>query len=428
MKVLILGSGAKDSAIAWWFSKSRKIENLFIAPGNPGTSAFATNLPDIDLQDKEQILNACKKYDINYVFIGTETPLVAGIPDFLIKNGLSVFGTPSYALKFEDDKKFSREFAKKYNIPMPDYHVFDNLLELEAFLDTNKNKFFVLKPNNISPSKIIVISDNKATLLEATKKHLKSSSVIVEDFIKGISITLTLLLDKKGYLILPICSEYTKKEHGKEDIITGGMGAVCPVPLDDKIKQKIRNEIIKPTLKGMQENNLFYKGVLTFSIILKDDQPYLVDYHVRLNDPATESFVPLINNDLVDIVNAIEENKLSSIKLDTTNDSTVAVVLAAEGYPTNTKTKCKVKLAHPKYNTSHITGFPYIFYGAINTINNKDNKIVNTGGRIATVVGISTNIIKANYNAYSAIGSVELEGGIWYREDIGNKFFISMAE
>lgn len=426
MRVLVLGSGAKDNVMAWWFSKSRQTEALFIAPGNPVTESFAVNLPETDLQNKEKILEICKKNHINFVFIGTEAPLTAGVPDFLNSNGIPVFGTPGYALKIEADRKYSREFAAKYNIPIPDYHVFDKLSELEKYLNANKKKTFTIKPNNISPSRIIVNSDDKKTLLEVAEKHLQTSSVILEDHLEGLPITITLLLDEKGYLILPICSEYTKKEHGNENIITGGMGAICPIPISESIKNKIRNNIIKPTIRGMQDENLFYKGVLTFSIILQKDNPYLVDYHVRLNDPATQAFVPLIKNDIVDIMLAIQENRLSSIKLETSSNSSVAVVIASEGYPADTKTGLEIKLAHPKYTTSHIEELPYIFYGPV-SFDKQKKTTVNTGGRVCTVVGVSDNIMNANFKAYSVLENCDYNG-FWYREDIGKKFFISMAE
>ena len=241
MKVLVLGSGAKDHAIAWWFSRSKLIEALYVAPSNPGTTAFAVNLPDVDPSDKDQVLAACRANGIDFVFIGTEGPLQTGVVDYLNKNGIETFGAPGYALKLDSDKSFSKDFARRHNIPIPDYRIFTTEKELSAFLKENQGKTFTIKPNDLSPSRVMISSSDTKALLGYAKGLLKKGPVVVEDHIEGRQATISILMDNEGYFILPICYEYTKREHTDvgNGVPTGGMGAVCPLPLESDIQETI---------------------------------------------------------------------------------------------------------------------------------------------------------------------------------------------
>ena len=427
MKVLVLGSGAKDHAIAWLFSKGKLIEGLYVAPSNPGTAGFAVNLPEVNPADKNQVLAACKKYGIDFVFIGTEMPLQTGVIDHLNKNGISTFGAPSYALKLEGDRKFAREFAARHNIPVPNYKVFSCTKDIEKYLDENKGKTFTIKTNEMSPSRTMAYSNDKKVLLPFAEKLLQKGPVIIEDKVKGISITGSILVDNVGYFVLPLCSEYTKREHTDKGLgtPTGGMGAICPIPLSPEVKEAVLKKIIHPTFKGLKEENLYYKGVLTFSIILASDGPYLVDYHVRLNDPATQAMVPLIKNDFVELMMAMQNNTLKQVEPITSNESSVCVVIASEGYPNDTKTGMKLAPIPPKFLGNCYDDGTYLFFGAVQR--KEDGEIYTTGGRAATIVGVGQNIIQANSMAYKAIDTVTFDGA-WHREDIGNKFFENSAK
>ncbi len=427
MKVLVLGSGAKDHAIAWWFSKSRLIEGLYVAPSNPGTEGFAINLPNVDPSNKEQVLKACKENGIDFVFIGTEKPLFTGVIDHLNKNGISTFGAPGYALKLEGDRKFAREFAKRHNIPVPDYQVFENEKEISAFLSKHSGKIFTIKSNELSPSRMMIHSNEPEVLLSYAKELFQKGPVVMEDRITGLPVTASILVDNEGYYVLPLCSEYTKREHTDKGIgiPTGGMGAVCPVAIGKDTIDLISKKIIHPTFKALKEENLYYKGVLTFSIIISDKGPYLVDYHVRLNDPATQAMVPLMRNDLAELMIAMQENTLKKVEPKTTGQSSVCVVIASEGYPNSTKIDEKLAPVNPKDLGNYIDDGVFVFFGAVSKKAN--GNIYTTGGRAATLVGVGNNIIEANSKAYGAIGAVQFDGS-WYREDIGNKFFESAIE
>jgi phosphoribosylamine--glycine ligase len=421
MKVLVLGSGAKDHAIAWWFSRSKLIEALYVAPSNPGTTGFAVNLPDVDPSDKKQVLEACRANGIDFVFIGTEGPLQTGVVDYLNENGIETFGAPGYALKLDSDKSFSKDFARRHNIPVPDYRIFTTAKELSSFLNANKGKTFTIKPNGLSPSRVMISSSDTKALLDYAKTLLKMGPVVVEDHIDGRQATISILMDNEGYFILPICYEYTKREHTDvgAGVPTGGMGAVCPLPLESDIKETIARTIIHPTFKALKQEKLYYRGILTFSVLVSQNGPVLVDYHVRLNDPATQAMVPIMKNDLCELMMAMQSNTLKSIELKTTGNSAVAVVIASEGYPENTVTGERLAAIRPKNKFNALDSGTYLFFGAVES---RADGIYTTGGRAATVVGVEKNIMEANSKAYASIDLVNFDGS-WYRSDIGVKFF-----
>ena len=426
MKVLVLGSGAKDHAIAWWFSKSTLIEGLYVAPGNPGTADFAVNLPDVDPSDKKQVLAACKKNGIDFVFIGTEGPLQTGVIDHLNKNGIETFGAPSYALKLDADKAFSKEFAGKYNIPIPNYRVFNNEKDLSKYLKDNPGKTFTIKPNDLSPSRVMISSSDYDELLTYGKKLLEKGNVVVEDYINGKHVTISILMDNEGYFILPICYEYVKRERPDKGtgVPTGGMGAICPLALEQNELDMLYKQIVHPTFKALKAEKLYYTGVLTFSTMLTNDGPYLVDYHVRLNDPATQAMVPIIKNDLCELMIAMKNNTLKYIQPETTGGSAVAVVIASEGYPENPVVGKVLREIPQQYASNAINTGTYIFFGAVEQ---RKDRIYTTGGRAATVVGVDKNIMLANSKVYNSIDLVSFDGS-WFRSDIGVKFFETVSE
>ena len=426
MKVLVLNSGAKDTVIAWWLSRSRLIEELYTAPGNPGTESYAVNLPDVDIENGEQVLKACRKYGITHVFIGTETPLLAGVADCLNANGIFTLGAPLHALKLDTDKKFAREFAQRCGFNIPAYRVFYNVEDLKAFLEgEGKGGFFTLKPNGAASSRTMINSSDPGELVSFATEFLKKDSVILEDHIDGTPVTITLLLDKNGAKMLPLCSEYSKPEHGEINFVTGGMGAVCPVPLADETRHAIWDHMIVPLVNRMKEEGLIYTGVLTIAAVLNGLTLYFVDFHLRLNDPAAQSILPLVKTEPVDIIRAMESNSISSLELEIAKESTVSVVIASEGYPFKPRKGLRVKCSVPQYLDNNFNTVPRIFLGAVKK--DVNGNLITSGGRVATVVGMGSNITKANEAAYSAADSVSFKGS-WYRNDIGDKFFISVDE
>lgn len=424
MRVLILGTGAKDHAIAWWFSRSNLISELFYAPGNLATSTFATNLPDVDPSDKEAVYNACLKNKIQYVFIGTEEPLLAGIVDFLQRKGISVFGAPIASIKLEGDRNFARAFTDRHNIPTPRRNLFESSQALGRFLSRHEGEHFVLKSNTIAPSRIMLDSCDANALIAFAEDLFKLGPVLLEEHCTGLPITVTVFLDNNGYLALPFTSDYMYTS-ADEGIPTGGMGAICPIQLKDEFVNMIREQIIEPTIYGLKVEQLSYKGVLTFSIIMRNDRPVLVDYHVRFNDPASQAIIPLIRTDVAEIMMAIEDNRVSEIDLDISTESSVAVVIASEGYPMKPiiDRPIDIKLPFLMHNLLH--RYPLIFAGAIT--GNDIAHLKTNGGRCFTIVGRGKNIKSANEKVYRLIDTIQIEGS-WYRKDIGYKFFLREDE
>jgi len=419
MKVLVLGSGAKDHAIVYAFSKSRVIDGLYIAPCNPGTKQIAVNLEGVDPANKHQVYQACIENGIDFVFIGTEAPLFTGVVDFLTNKGIFTFGAPGYALKLEGNRQFSRQFTMRYGIPTPAYKIFNDINELKLFLQTSTWKSYVVKKNTISPSRLMIDSKDHKTIINFAKELMKDGPVILEEHKDGIPVTVSLILDNSNFFMLPICSDYHKSEENDIGMPTGGLGSICPLPLSKTQKTDLLEKIIKPTLIGLENEGLAYRGILTFSIIFTKDSPILIDYHVRLNDPATQTMVPIIENDIGSIMEAVRNNRLDELELVTNNYSTVSVVIASRGYPDTPETGKEVTPIPSVYLNNVLSQNPYIFCGAVKEI---DGKIVTTGGRNFTIVGVGNSVIEANAQAYSIINSIKFDG-CWYRKDIGNKFF-----
>lgn len=418
MRVLLLGSGAKDHAIAWWFSKSSFLSALFVAPGNLATQRFATNLSTVNIADPGDVYQACVDNKIDFVFIGTETPLFTGVVKYLNDRGIETFGAPSASLKIEGNRAFSRAFSARHNIPVPRGSFFSRPEDLEKYLIKHKGEQFIIKSNSVTPSRIMLSSNDTDALMHFAATLFPKGDVLLEENIKGTPATCTLLVDRNGYLALPETSDYMRKS-AEDNTPTGGMGAICPVPLLEKLKGKIKERIIDPTLYGMKVEQLSYKGVLTLSMMIREDgEPYLVDYHVRLNDPATQAMVPLINTDIISLLYAMRHDRINTMELSVSDMCTVAVVLASEGYPLCPKTGKEIngidsRLLEP------ILDYPVVFVGAIQ---DEEGKAITTGGRNLTVVGKGRNLQEANRRAYDLIEKRKFRG-LWYREDIGNAYF-----
>lgn len=418
MRILVLGSGAKDHAATWWLSQSAFISELFVAPGNPGTEDIATNLYSTDPSNPEEVYRAIKEHNIESVFIGTEAPLLSGVKEYLSERGITCFGASKEALKLEDDRAFSRSFSHRHNIPVPENSVFKDLDSLETFLDQHPDTRYTIKANTITPSRIMLSSSDKYALLNYAQGLLQKGPILLEKHIDGLHATATLFVDKNGYLLLPLANEYTNVSHF-QGTPTGGMGAIAPIPINDTIKEEIKTKIVEPTLKGLKEEGLAYSGVLTLSIIITKDGPILVDYHVRLNDPATQAMVPIIKTDIIEIMVAMKENRLSSVKLELNNLSTVAVVLASYGYPMDPIIGKEITGLSNAFlmNTENK---PLVFIGAIKKT--PDGRFFTNGGRCITVVGRAQSLEGANMQAYKLIKDKNFSS-LWYRDDIGNKFF-----
>ena len=416
MRVLILGSGAREHAITWKYSKSNRISGLFIAPGNAGTAELGENLPDVNILNPQSVLKACQSNKIDLVFVGPEQPLERGVVDLLIEKSVPVIGPPKKSAQLETSKRFSKNFMLKYNIPTAQAEEFSSYSKYESYIK-NISGMVVIKKNGLASGKGVLESDDKKELLDFGKKVLKDDSLLVEEYLTGFEISIFALSDGKNYILLPHCSDFKKAGENDEGPNTGGMGSICPVPLiNSGLMTRIEEEIIGPTFRGLNEENLNYKGVVYFGLMITDKGPKLLEYNVRFGDPEAQVLLPLIESDFGNLSDAIINQRLFDFPLRISDNSALGVVVAAEGYPGNYKKGVPVK---------PIPVFPektaYVFHAS--TTFDKENRVLTGGGRCFTVVGLGQNLLNANVRAYEAVARVQFEGG-WYRGDIGKKFFM----
>ena len=416
MKVLVLGSGAREHTVAWKFAQSKRIAGLYIAPGNAGTEEFGENLPEINPTDAESIVKTCKDKKIDLVFIGPEDPLALGLVDALSQGGIAAIGPHKAAAALESSKTFSKDFMHRYNIPTANAVEFDDNLKFEKHIAGSKGKL-VVKKSGLAAGKGVLESENKKELISFGKNILKSDKLLVEDFLIGWEISAFALTDGEQYVLLPPCADF--KKAGEQDIgaNTGGMGAICPVPMvSADLMNEIERAIIKPTFDGIKRENLSYKGVLFFGLMITEDGPRLLEYNVRFGDPETQVLLPLIKSDIVNVCEALINGKISDFPLQISSDSAVAVVVASKGYPAGYEKGIPVDSLPGTENRNFL-----VFHAS--TKRNKKGLIVTGGGRCFTVVGIGPNILSANMRAYEAVPGVAFKGA-WSRTDIGQKFFI----
>lgn len=415
MKVLILGSGGREHAVTWKYSKSNRITGLYIAPGNAGTGELGVNLPDVDPENSAQVIKTCKDYDISHVFVGPEAPLTAGIIDDLKKAGIPAIGPHKSAARLEGSKIFSKNFMKSHGIPTAGAVEFNDPSKFEAYI-RGINGQVVIKQDGLAAGKGVLVSDNTEELVKFGLDILKNDKLLVEDCLKGYEVSIFALTDGKNYKLLPVCADFKRAGEGDTGPNTGGMGAICPVPfVNSSILREIEEKAIIPTFKGMEKDKLNYAGILYFGFMMTEDGPMLLEYNVRFGDPEAQVLIPLIDSDVGNIADAMLNQNLDEYNPRISNKSTLGVVVAAGGYPGSYKTDIPV---------SPIPSYPekdaLIFQSS--TTEDENGKLRTGGGRCFTCVGIGSNGLKANARAYEAVKGVNFEDS-WYRRDIGKKFF-----
>lgn len=411
MRVLVLGSGAREHAIAWKFSKSNIITRLFIAPGNAGTKAIGENI-NINPESATEVIDVVKKYNIDYVFVGPEAPLAAGIIDALQSQKIACFGPHLKASQLEASKVFSKQFMMRHKIPTANAIEFSSFKNFKDYLKSVEGKV-VIKKSGLAAGKGVFESDDKVDLLAFGKEMLQNDKILVEEFLTGYEISIFALTDGKNFVMLPPCADFKKSGEGDSGLNTGGMGAICPVPIvSESLLDTIKTKIVAPTFKGMAKESLSYKGILYFGLMITSKGPKLLEYNVRFGDPETQALLPLIDCDFCELMKAIEAGTLLDFEFDIKPQYSVGVVVAAKGYPGKYKKNIAVtNLPSDKDNR--------VLFHAASAYD--ENNIVTTGGRCFTVVGQGDNLIDAASISYSGVKDVSFDGA-WYRSDIGNKF------
>ena len=417
---MILGSGGREHAISWKISQSEKCKNLYIAPGNPGTSLVGNNLL-ININDFEEVkLNVIEK-SIDLVVVGPEEPLVRGIVDFFksddeLKN-VKIFGPSAEGSKLEGSKDFSKEFMFRNNIPCAKSKTFNrkNLSEGISFLE-KINPPYVLKADGLAAGKgVLILNDLEEAKSELSKMILDekfgdaSKNVLIEEYLDGIEVSVFAITDGHDYVILPEAKDYKRIGEGDTGLNTGGMGAVSPVKFaDNKFMKKVEELVIKRTVNGIKKENLDYKGFIFAGLMNVNGDPYVIEYNVRMGDPETQVVIPRIKNDLLQIINKCIAEKINEIDLDIKENFTTTVILAADGYPESYKKGDQINNLEEFENSK-------IFHAGTSK---KDDKILSNGGRVLACTGFGKRLDDALKNSYRLANNIAWKNK-YFRKDIG---------
>ena len=419
MNVLIIGSGGREHTLAWKIAQSDKLTHLYIAPGNAGTQQLGTNI-NINIGDFEAIGEFVLEREISMVVVGPEAPLVDGLHDYFLDNNelhnISVIGPVKAGAMLEGSKKFANEFMARYQIPTGQFRSF-NTEEIEEgllYLETLKPPY-VLKADGLAAGKGVLILDSLEKAQTELKEMLNgkfgeaSRTVIIEEFLQGIEASVFVLTDGKSYVIFPEAKDYKRIGEGDTGLNTGGMGAVSPVPFANKdFMNKVEERIIRPTICGLQKEQILYKGFLYFGLMNVNGDPYVIEYNVRMGDPEAQVVIPRVQTDLLELLIAVANNKLGKKSLETDTRSVCTVVLASGGYPGNyEKGKGINKLDEVKDSI--------IFHAGTKKEN---NKIVTSGGRVLTVSSYGKDMKEALNKSYVSAGLIKFDK-MYYRKDIG---------
>lgn len=421
MNILVLGSGGREHALAWKLNQSSSLKKLFVAPGNAGTSKIATNLP-VSVEDFDAIAAAVLQHQIDLVVVGPEVPLVKGIADFFHNNPklahVGVVGPGREAAQLEGSKEFAKEFMERHGIPTAAYKSFGPA-DLNAgykFLE-QMTPPYVLKADGLAAGKGVLILEDletaknelKAMLLDA-KFGQAGSRVVIEEFLSGIELSCFVLTDGKSYKTLPTAKDYKRIGEGDTGLNTGGMGAVSPVPFADRaFMEKIEQRIIRPTIDGLKKEGISYVGFVFIGLIKVGEDPYVIEYNVRMGDPETEVVIPRIDSDLALLMQATAAGKLTEVELQVSPKSAATVMMVSGGYPGS------YEKGHPITGLDPVSG-SVVFHAG--TRPGPNGEVVSDGGRVLAVTSLASDFKQALAQSYENLEKIGFKDA-YYRRDIG---------
>src|SRR6056300_236834 len=414
MKVGIIGSGGREHAICHSLSKSKKIKKIYCFPGNAGTAEIAENI-DINLENFNELKEFVLKRSIDLIIVGPEKPLVEGIVDFLENNQIKVFGPNKFASQLEGSKIFTKKLCEKYNIPTAKFGIFKNFNDAQNFLEKIVYPT-VVKADNLASGKGVYICTNFNEASNAVKeifdgKFGEAENVLIEEFLEGEEMSYFIITDGKTISKFGTAQDHKRALEGDLGKNTGGMGAYSPSRLFNKeLDEKIINKIINPTIKGIEDFGSKYKGFLYAGLMIVKDEPYLIEYNVRMGDPECQTIIPKLETDLLDIFVACCDEKLREIQVKWVDQKSLCVVLCSKGYPETFEKNVVIK----NFNSINLDEKDYLFHAGTKKNN---NQIFATGGRVLNFVSLSDNFYDAEKKFIKNLVSLNWENG-YYRKDI----------
>ncbi len=422
-KVLLIGGGGREHAIAWKLCQSPRIEKLYIAPGNAGTAELGENLPHIAASNiKEQVIFA-KENGIDFVFVGPDDPLALGAVDAFKEAGIPVFGPTQAAAKLEWSKSFAKEFMTRYDIPTARYETFTDFERAVAYAD-EENYPLVIKANGLALGKGVVIVHTRKEALTTLREMMvdkvfgtAGEEVVIEEFLNGIEISIHAFSDGKTHRLFPSAQDHKRAHDNDQGLNTGGMGVISPLPfVTREILQQIDDEIMTPTLEGMREEGVPFAGILYPSVFLTKDGPKVIEFNVRFGDPEAESYMRLLESDLFDIVEACANGTLDQIDIHWKRGAACTVMVASAGYP-GAYEKGQVITGIKEANELPDV---IVFHAGTKQIK---NDVTAHGGRVLAVTAIGSTLPEAIKKAYTGVEKVYFPGK-QYRTDIGKKALV----
>ncbi len=418
--VLILGSGGREHALAYKISQSQLLAQLFIMPGNPGTTDFAFQIPG-ELRDHQHILAVIQEFDIDILICGPEVPLAEGLMDTILASTSPfkpiLVGPEKQGAMLESSKAFSKEFMQKHNIPTAGYKTFTKEQESEAIQYSNNSSTpIVIKASGLAAGKgVVICQDHHSAELELSEMfHGKfgesSETIVIEEFLSGIEFSVFILTNGKQYVLLPEAKDYKRIGENDTGLNTGGMGAVSPVSfVDENLMNRVRDLIIQPTLDGLEKDGISYKGFIFFGLINVNDNPFVIEYNCRLGDPETEVILPRLKNDLIELILAMEEERLNEITIDTDSRTAVTIMLVSKGYPEKHENGKIIKLPVA------IPDGSILFYAGTSE---EDHVLKTNGGRVISITSLASTMDSALRSSLGLAEEIQYEGK-YYRKDIG---------
>ncbi len=415
MNVLLIGSGGREHALAWKLKQSPILGRLHCIPGSAAIAELAA-CPPVKQDDHDGIYAYCLAESIQLVVVGPEAPLAKGLADFLAEKGIKVFGPSRRGAMLEASKQFAKEFMERNDIPTAAFSALYSAAAAREKIAANTKYPVVIKADGLAAGKGVRICRSESEALAAVEDFMEKrifgasgSKVVMEEFLTGPEASVMALVDGESALLLPVSRDHKRLLDGNSGPNTGGMGAVCPVPLSDDDLETVRTEVIQRFLDGIKKERIPYRGVIYAGVMLTPDGPKVLEFNVRFGDPETQAIMPAIKSDLLPALSACAEGRLAGRELEITGETCVAVVAAAGGYPDSPETG------------RHITGL-YGKHGGVTLFHSgtakKDDAYVTAGGRVLAVAAVGTDAAAAREKAYAALAGIKFEG-MQYRRDIG---------